>query len=159
MRWMTWRPTSPRPYLLQQLDLLLLCAVQQLGSVRLTDEVGHHLEGVPLLYQKLLPLRAEVHLLGVAAQLEFESTFEAKLKSGLTYFSFKRLKLPSFNLRFAGSACTAPPRCRWRPASRRRRCGRRRPRSPACRSPSPPARRPWGRCLHSSTSHLNLSRV
>jgi len=44
---------------------------------------------------------------GVAAQVEFESKFEAKLKIDLSYFSFKRLVPGAFNVGLIGQP--APP--------------------------------------------------
>ena len=49
------------------------------------------------------------HGLGVAAQVEIESINEAKLKSSLTYFGFKRLVAGAFNVSLIGSTCTALP--------------------------------------------------
>jgi hypothetical protein len=59
------------------------------------------------LHAELRALQVEAGAPAVAAQFEPESKIEAKLKTVLSYSSFKRLVPGALNMGFVGSTCTA----------------------------------------------------
>jgi hypothetical protein len=85
---MTWRAISGRP---------------RLGSLSFSSGCGGG--GLFVVLRMTLGLRRR--RLVVAAQVEFESKFEAKMKSDLSYFSFKRFVQGGSGMGFIGSTCTA----------------------------------------------------